>query len=98
MAEQGGDGFQPHAPVDRLGGQRVAKPVRVHAGNPGTSPGPPDDPADDVPVQLAAVIGDQPLVAADVPEVGRGPGGEQRDQVRVQRNIPVVAELAERDP
>ena len=35
MAEQGSDGFQPHAAVDRLGGQGVPQPVRVHAGNSG---------------------------------------------------------------
>ena len=52
----------------------------------------------DVPVQRAAVVGDQALAAADVLQVGRGPGGEQLHQLGVQRNVPVVAELAQRDP
>jgi len=77
MPEQGGDGLQPHAAVDGLGGQRVAQPVRMHAGNPGRVSDPAHDAADDVPVQRAAVVGDQPLAAADVLEVGGGPGGEQ---------------------
>src|SRR6185437_16230333 len=54
--------------------------------------------ADDVPVQRAAVVGDQALVPADVLEVGGGPGGEQLDQLGVQRDVPVVAEFAQRDP
>jgi hypothetical protein len=94
MPEQGGDGRQPHAPVDRLGGQRVPQPVRGHPGDPGGAADPVHDPRDDVPVQRAAVVGDQPLVAADVVKVGGGPGG---DQLGVQRDVPVVAELAQRD-
>jgi hypothetical protein len=43
------------------------------------------------------VVGDQPLVPADVLEVGGCPGGEQFCGLRVQRDIPVVAELAQRD-
>lgn len=42
-----------------------------------------DGPADRVPVDRAAVISDKPRVGADVFEVGRGPLGEQRDQLRV---------------
>jgi hypothetical protein len=98
MAEQGGDGLQPHAAVDGLGGQRVAQPVRVHAGNPGGPAHAGDDAADEVAVQRAAVISDQPLAAADVLQVGGGPGGEQLDELGVQRDVAVVAELAERDP
>jgi hypothetical protein len=98
VAEQGGDGFQPHAAVDGLGGQRVAQPVRVHAGDAGGTADAGDDAADDVPVQRAAVVGDQPLVPADVLQVGRGPGGEQVCELGVQRDVAVVAELAQRDP
>jgi hypothetical protein len=97
MAEQGGDGFQPHAAVDRLGGQGVPQPVRVHAGNPGRAADPVHDPADDMPVQQAAMVGDQPLVGSDVVEVGSGPGGEQAHQFGVQGDVAVVAELAQRD-
>ena len=82
----------------KLGGQRVPQPVRVHAGDPGAPSDPPDDPADLVPVQRAAVVGDQPLAAADVLEVGCGPGREQAGQLGVQRHVPVGAGLAEGDP
>jgi hypothetical protein len=98
MAEQCGDGLQPHAPVDRLCGERVAKPVRVDSRDARSGGDAADDPADDMPVQDAAVVGDQPLMAADMVQVRRGPGGEQRDEVGVQGHVPVVAELAERDP
>src|SRR6185437_17119379 len=86
VAEQGGDGFQPPAAVDGLGGQRVAEPVRVHSRDAGGASDAGDDAADDVPVQRAAVVGDQALVPADVLEVGGGPGGEQLDQLGVQRD------------
>jgi hypothetical protein len=98
VAGQGGGGLQPHAAVDGLGGQRVAEPVGVHAGDPGGAADPGDDAADEVPVQRAPVVGDQPLVPADVLEVGGGPGGEQLDQLGVQWHVAVVAELAQRDP
>jgi hypothetical protein len=97
VAEQGGDRFQPHAPVDRLGGQRVAQPVRVDAGNPGGAGDAGNDAGDDVPVQRAAMVGDQPFVGSDVVEVGGGPGGEQLDELGVQGHVPVVAQLAQRD-
>ena len=81
----------------KLGGQGVAEPVRVHAGNACGGGDAAHDPADEVPVQDAAVVGDQPLVPADVVEVRAGPGGEQPDQVGVQGHVAVVAELADRD-
>ena len=74
------------------------EPVRVHAGHAGGLSDAADDAADDVPVQRAPLVGDQPLVPADVVEIGRGPGGEQCDEVRVEGHVTVVAELAERDP
>jgi hypothetical protein len=70
----------------------------VHARNARSGGDAAHDPADDVPVQNAAVVGDQPLVPADVLQVRAGPRGQQCDQVGVQGNLPVVAELAERDP
>jgi hypothetical protein len=66
-------------------------------GDPGGAADPVHDAGDDVPVQRAAVVGGQPFVAADVVEVGGGPGGEQLDVLGVQRHVPVVAELAQRD-
>ena len=96
VAEQGGDRLQPHAPVDGLGGQGVAELVGVDA-DAAAAADAADDAADLVAVQRAAVIGDQAPVAADVIGVGGGPGGEERDELGVQRDIAVVAELAERD-
>ena len=70
----------------------------VHPGDAGRAGDAADDPGDEVPVQRAAVVGDQPLVRADVVEVRGGPGAEQPDEVGVQGHVPVVAELAQRDP
>src|SRR2546421_12974015 len=81
-----------------VGGQGVGEPVRVDARDAGGTGDAADDPPDEVPVQRAAVVGDQPLVRADVVEVRGGPGAEQPDEVGVQGHVPVVAELAERDP
>ena len=70
----------------------------VHAGDAG---GPADaggDAAGEVAVQGAAVAGDQALMPADVLEVSGGPAGEQPGQLGVQRDVAVVAELAQRDP
>ena len=71
---------------------------RVHARNPGGPGDPAHYPADQVPVQHATMVGDQALVAADVLEVGGGPGTEQLDELGVQGHVAVVAELAQRDP
>ena len=82
--------------VHELGGDAcVAQPVGVDAGDAG---GAGDDAADEAAVQRAAVVGDQPLVVADVVQVGGGPGGEQLHELGVQRDVAVVAELAQRDP
>ena len=50
-----------------------------------------------VPVERAAPVGDQPPVGPDVVEVGSGPLGQQLHQLRVQRHVAVVAQLAQRD-
>jgi len=76
----------------------VPQPVRVHARHSRGTADSHDDPADGMAVQRATVVGHQSLMTADVLEVGRRPGGKQRDQVGVQRHVPVGAELAERDP
>ena len=75
----------------------MAQPVRVHPRDPGGPGDPVHDPGDQMPVQRPALVGDQALVAADVVEVGGGPGGEELDELGVQRHVAVVAELAERD-
>src|SRR4029078_6051992 len=74
VPQQRGDRFEAHAPVDGLGGQGVAQLVGGGAAA-GGAPDAADDPADHVAVQRPAVVGGQPLVAADVLKVGRGPGG-----------------------
>ena len=96
VSEQRGDGFEAHAAVDGLGGERVAELVGVH-GTPAARPTRATM-RPMRPVERAVVVGDQSLVAADVFEVGRGPVGEQLDEVGVQRDVAVVAELADRDP
>jgi len=53
------------------------------------------DPSDEVTVEGDAVIGDQSAVVADVFDVGGGPGGEQGDEVGVQRDVAVVAQFAD---
>jgi hypothetical protein len=98
VPEQRGDRLQPHAPVDRLSGQGVPQPVRVHSGDAGDAAHSVDDAADRMPVEWAAVIGDQSPVGANVLEVGRRPVAEQRDELWVQRDVAVVAEFAEWDP
>jgi hypothetical protein len=65
----------------KLGSQRVPQLVRVHAGDAGGTADAVNDAADDIPVQRAAVVGDQPVVTADVLKIGRGPGGEQLCQL-----------------
>src|SRR6266496_1775462 len=62
--------------------------------------GPPDAPdnaSDLVTVQRSAVVGGKTPMAADVLQVGGGPGGKQLDELGVERHVAVVAELAERD-
>ena len=66
----------------KLGGQGVPEPMGVHVRDPGSAGDAADDPADDVPVQRAAVVGDQPLVPADVLQAVCGLG-----QVEVPRDL-----------
>ena len=75
VAEQGGDGFQAHAAVDRLGGQGVPELVRVDMRQAGGGAGPVDHPGDGVPVQRAAVL---PGQQQRVIRPGRGRPGRRR--------------------
>ena len=49
-------------------------------------------------VDRRVVVGHQPLLGPDVVAVGGRPGVQQRDQLGVQRDVPVVVELPDRDP
>ncbi len=69
--------------------------VDAHAGVAGDAA---HDAPDEVTVEGAAVTGDEEAVAADVVEVGGGPVGEESDEIRVQGDVAVVAELADGDP
>ncbi len=59
MAEQGGDGFQGHAAVDGLGGQRVPQLMGMDMRQFGRGAGFVDQPGDGVPVQRSAVLAGQ---------------------------------------
>jgi hypothetical protein len=49
-------------------------------------------------VEGCVLVGQEPAMPADVVHVGCGPFGEQLDELGVQRDDPVVAELAHRHP
>jgi hypothetical protein len=83
-------------PVDRLGGQGVPQLVWVDVRQPGGRAGPVDHPGDGVPVQRGAVLpGQQQRVLRG--HVRVSVVLDQGEQVRVQRQVAVLAELADRD-
>ena len=57
-----------------------------------------DDAVHGAPVDRRVLIGDQAMLGSDVVAVVGGPFGEQHDEVGVQRDEPVVAELSDRNP
>lgn len=65
-------------------------------------PGPLCDPADDAvngaSFERSAMIGDEPALGPYVIGVDGGPVGELDDEVGVQRDVAVVAQLADGDP
>jgi hypothetical protein len=95
MAEHRGDRLQAHAAVDGLGGQRMPQLVGMDVGQPGGG-GPVDHPGDGMPVQRAAVLPRQQQ-RVDRVHVRGAVLVDQGDQVRVQRQVAVIAELADRD-
>jgi hypothetical protein len=96
MAEHGGDGLQAHAAVDGLGGQGVSELVGVDVGQPGGGAGLVDVAGDGVPVGRLAVLPGQQQRVGRV-DVAGAVVVDQGDQVRVQRQVAVLAELADRD-
>lgn len=79
-----------------MGGEGAAELVGVN-GDTGSSSDTFHDPGEGVPVEAAAMIGDEAFVGADVFDVVGGPAGEQNDQVGVQGDVAVVAEFADRE-
>jgi len=57
-----------------------------------------DDAMHGAPVDGRVVIGDESPLRSDVFGVGGGPFGEELDEVGVERDVAVVAELANGDP
>ena len=96
VAEHRGDRLQAHAAVDRLGGQRVPELVGVDVGQPGGGAGLVDVAGDGVPVGRLAVLPGQQQRVGRV-DVRGAVLVDQGDQVRVQRQVAVLAELADRD-
>jgi len=96
VTEHRGDRFQAHAAVDRLGGQRVPELVGVDVGQPGGGASLVDVAGDGVPVGRLAVFPRQQQGIAGGDVTG-AVVVDQGDQVRVQRQVAVLAELAGRD-
>ena len=98
VPEQRGDRFEAHPAVDGLGGEGVAELVGVHVADAGVAGDRGDDAVHGAPVDRGVVIGEEPALGPDVVGVGGGPLGEELDEVGVQGDEAVVAELADRDP
>ncbi len=56
MSEERRDGFEPHAPVDRLGRQRVTELVRMHVADTGALGDSLDVTVDGAPVEGLMVV------------------------------------------
>jgi integrase len=95
MSQKGGYRLEAHAPVDRLGGQRVPEPVRADVADPGGLGSFGDGPVDATLANALAVLDEEVRGA----QAG-GPCGEPAVQevleLGVQRDIAVGAQLAER--
>ena len=96
MAEEGGDGFQAHAPVDGLGGQGVAELVGVDVADARPLGHRVDVAVDGAPVEgLAVVALDQSTRAARA--AGAPIVADEVDQHGVKRHVAVVVQFADRD-
>jgi hypothetical protein len=96
MAEHRGDGLQAHPAVDRLGGQRMPELMGMDMAQPGGGAGPVDEPGDGAPVQRAAVFAGQQQRVRWI-DVGGAVAVDEGGQVRVQGEVAVLVELADRD-
>ena len=95
MTEQRGDRVERHAPVDGLGCQGVAEPVRVEVADPGATAEEVAHACDGVSADGLAVLGEQ--AARGVGWGGGAPVLDELDEVGVQGDVAVVAQLADRD-
>lgn len=81
----------------KLGGEGVAELVGVDVSDAGSSCGGGADAVNGARHDRCVVIGDESALSADVVGVGGGPLGEQGDEVGVEWDEPVVAQLADGD-
>jgi hypothetical protein len=80
----------------KLGGKGVPELMGVDMGQSGCGAGPVDHPGDAVPVEAAAVLAGQQQGMAGC-DVAGAIVVDQGDQLRVQRQVAVLSELADRD-
>lgn len=97
MAEEGGDGFETHTPVDGLGGEGVAELVGVDVADSGLFGDTADHAGDPMPIDAAGPIGEEDAMAGDVFPVGLSVGGDVFDQVGVEGDVSVVSKFADWD-
>ncbi len=96
MTEQGGDGLEAHASVEALRCQCVPELVRVNSRNAGSFGDPFHVAVNGAPIERLAVF------AFEQEPVSRRPPprlvvGDQTDQQRVEGDVAVVVQLADRD-
>ena len=96
MTQQRSDGLEAHALVHRLGGHGVAQLMGMDMSDAGLLRAAVAHPGDRVAVQGTALVGEEQPAHPAV-WIGR-PVPEHRHQLRVQRDVAVVVELADGDP
>ncbi len=97
MAQQRGDGFETHPPIDGLGGEGVTELVGMDMTDLGSFGDPANHPGEPVPVDSRNLVGEEPTSRGDTVGVAGLPRCDEFDQFRMKRNIAVVAELPDRD-
>jgi len=95
VPKQGSDGLEGHAPVDRLSGQCVSELMWSDPADPGGPSGLRDGAVDPVLTDSVSVF-DEQVSAAQGVRAGGEPAVQQVFQLRVQRDVAVVAELPDR--
>ena len=97
VTQQGGDGFESHPPVDRLGGEGMAQLVRVDMTDPGTVGDTANHPGKPVPIHRRHLVGEEPTRPSNMVGVVGLPFGDELNEFGMQRDIAVVAEFPDRD-